>query len=68
MPWRKIGIMYVIAEQIIEFAKSLLGRLILVDRVQMLLGQARGCITVIDLHQLIVSNLILVSSWSLGTF
>lgn len=60
--------MSVIAEQIIEFAKSLVGRLILVDRVQMILGQARGCITVIDLHQLTVSNLILVSSWSLGTF
>lgn len=59
--------MSVIAEQIIEFAKSLVGRLILVDRVQMLLGQARGCITVTDLHQLTVSNLILVSSWSLGT-
>lgn len=60
--------MSVIAEQIIEFAKSLVGRLILVDRVQMILGQARGCITVRDLHQLTVSNLILVSSWSLGTF
>lgn len=62
MPWRSIGMMSMIAEQIIEFAKSLLGRLILVDRVQVLLGQARGYITVTDLQQLIVSNLIFISS------